>query len=124
MMTKPELPSLSPAAVEFLTWAADDFVEIFCLRDVIRRQIGVLGPEAEKEAGLTALRELIAGGLLRVGEMHSDAPGLIYWEAPPPALIERIKNLWSIQTPPAMGEPPWFYATDEGKRVVDGLAKA
>jgi len=118
-MSTPESPLLSSAAVEFLRWAADDFVEAFCLRDVIRRQMGRLDPEAEREAGLVVLGELIVGGLLRVGEMRGDVPGLFYWNDPPLDLIERIKNAWNVQIPPEMGEAPWFSAGDDGKRFVD-----
>lgn len=119
-MSPPDSRSLDSVAAEFLRWAADDYVELLLLRQVIRRHIGSLSPEVEREVGLDVLRELFSGGLLRVGEMRADAPGLVYWDGPPSDLVERVKSLWNVHAPPAMGEPPWFYASDAGKSVVGG----
>ncbi len=118
-MTTPASPPLSSTAIEFLRWAADDFVEAFCLRDVVRRLVGILSPEAEREAALAVLHELFAAELLRVGEMQGDTDGLVYWEGPWPGLIGRVEALWSVQHPPEMGQAPWFYASEKGKRVAE-----
>jgi hypothetical protein len=119
-MNTPPSPPLSSTAVEFLRWAADDFVEAFCLRDVVRRLVGILTPEAEREAGLAVLQELFAAELLRVGEMQADTEGLVYWEGPWPDLIGRVEAAWSVKHPPEMGQPPWFSASEKGKRMAEG----
>jgi hypothetical protein len=111
-------PSLGAIATEFLVWAVDDFVEAFCLRDILRRQVGPLSPPTEKEVALVVIGRLIASGLIRAGEMRADVTGLAYWSETDQALIQRISDVWTIDSPPKMGESPWFHATEEGKHVV------
>lgn len=67
--------TLTPEAAEIPRWAADDYVELFLVRDVVRRVIGPPGRAQEKEAALSALWELLDADLVRVGDMRADTPG-------------------------------------------------
>jgi hypothetical protein len=109
---------LSPVALDFLEWAADDYVEAFVLRKSLERIRGSMSPEVEKVAALDALGELLEGGLIRVGEMKADVQGLAFWEGSNADIEARIESSWNIERPPGMGENPWFYATDDGKGLI------
>jgi hypothetical protein len=111
-------PTLSPAADEYLGWAADDFCELFVLRDVLRRLAGDLKPIDEKAAALGVLRELLAADLVRVGDMRADTPGLAYWDLAGPEALTRIAAAWDVNQPPEMAHGPWLYATPTGKTIA------
>jgi hypothetical protein len=107
----------SPAASHFLTLVADDFTELFALRSFLQRLEGPMSPRKERIAGLRILSEFLDAGLVKVGEFRSDVLGLQYWEGSLAEIEDRIARAWNIKSPPGMGEPPWFFATDEGKRA-------
>ena len=109
---------LSPTAYEFLTWCADDFTEAFALRDVLRRRLGDLTAENERDAALGVLRELLEAGLIRVGDMRDDTPGLAYRTGGVASIEARIAKDWDPANPPGMGEPPWFSATEAGRQIA------
>ena len=111
-------PRLSPAAYEYLRWAADDFCELFVLRDVLRRLAGDLKPIDEKDAALVVLSELLNAELVRVGDMSVDTPGLAYWDLAAPEALARIAAAWNDHHPPEMGHGPWLDATPTGKTIA------
>lgn len=111
------LPTLSPVARQLLSFAADDYTEVFALRSFLQRLTGPLSPEAEKQAALCTLHELLALDLVRIGDMRRDVKGLTYWEGPVPHLMARLDAAWNPSTPPGMGESPWLDATAQGKRL-------
>jgi hypothetical protein len=67
-----ERPGLSPIASELLTWCADDFTELFAIRQIVKGELAVDDPERERQAALSALDELITLGLGRVLWIRSD----------------------------------------------------
>jgi hypothetical protein len=118
-MSKFHDKQLSPAAQEFLIWAADDYTEIFVLRTVLQRVNGPLNPEEERTAGMKVVRELLEAGSVKVGEMQADVSGLVYWEGTNSELEARIGLAWSAEQPPSMGEGPWFNVSRDGKWRVE-----
>lgn len=108
-------PPLSVVARELLAWAADDFTEVFVVRDVLKRLVGTLAPDEERAAALETLTELVSARLVEVGDMRGDAPGLVYWGDSPVEVMGRLGRIWSASEPPKMGEGPWLAATESGR---------
>jgi hypothetical protein len=109
---------LSRTAASLLVWAADDYIELFGVQEVLRRVVGTLSPEEQRMASLAALTELLSAGLVRVGDMESEAVGLTYWDGTTTQVLDRLRSTWSTEKPPRMGEGPWVAATDAGKRIA------
>jgi hypothetical protein len=65
-VTMRESPALSPIALELLRWCADDFTELFAVRQIVKRELAVDDPQRERQAALSALDELITLDLISV----------------------------------------------------------
>lgn len=111
-------PRLTPVAREFLRWVSDDYCEAFLLRDILKRQLGMLSPEDERRAALDAIRALVIANLVVVGDMKTDTVGLSLWNGSAKDLASRLERSWKSNEPPRMGEGPWFDATDQGRKLL------
>jgi hypothetical protein len=109
---------LSADALELLVWCADDFTELAGLLGVLHHVRQGSAPDAERDRTLAAIGELLSAGLVRVGDMRSNAAGLAFWTESWTESLARIETIWQVGAIPQVGENPWFYATDKGKRML------
>jgi hypothetical protein len=111
-VTMRERPALSPIASELLTWCADDFTELFAIRQIVKRKLAVDDPERERQAALSALDELITRDLVSVKD--EAAAEASTWDEP--ATRTRLIAAWDSSAA-RMGVGPWLYATELGLAV-------
>jgi hypothetical protein len=110
---------LGPSELQFLEWCADDFTGVYVAFDIVRVAESPNSFSAEKARALDLVIRLLRAGMIRPGEMTSDAVGLAYWDGSADDLSLRIEKYFgSITSRPHLGDPLWFDATEGGKALV------
>jgi hypothetical protein len=110
-VTMRESPALSPIALELLRWCADDFTELFAVRQIVKRELAVDDPQRERQAALSALDELITLDLISVRD--EAAAEASTWDESATRTRTKLTAAWESSAA-SMGVGPWLYATAMG----------
>jgi hypothetical protein len=109
---------LSPTAVRLLTWVSDDYIELYGVQELIRQVSGSISPDALRQVSLDTIADLLASGLIFVGEMKAgvaDLSPLSLELGDHDTNVAELAVLWPPETSPEMGHGPWLAATQQGK---------
>lgn len=105
-------------AFEVLAWCVDDFTSLATVFNLASKGQEELG--AQRTAALDAIRLLIRAGLVRVGEMSTDVPGLAYWQVDSDTSYERLRSvLMGLVAPPSPVLNIWLHATEAGRHYFE-----
>jgi hypothetical protein len=99
----------------FLATLEGDWTPACTLASIVERA-GVDDPAENRNVCLRVVRDCLKRGFARIGYVLRDR-GFVPWEGEHAELIDRVAQVWSAESIPALGDDPcWFDGTEAAHR--------